>query len=797
MGVTAIGDITIAPSDADILWVGTGEDFNCRSSYYGNGVWKSYDAGKSWENMGLNDSHHISRIIIHPEDPDIVWVSSMGHLFSNNIERGVFKTTNGGKSWEKVLYIDETTGVIDMIINPENPKILYATSYEKTRNAWTFEPGGKKSRIYKTTDSGDNWEILRGGLPKGSIGRIGIDIHRSNPEILYTVIQNLNLKAGADPNAEVIFDEFTDHSFDNLIGGEVYRSDDGGKNWRKLNDPEKIDVSGKAAYSFNKIFVDPIDPDKVYIIGAGMYYSLDGGKTWPEGRNQNLFRTNFGDNRSFWIDPNDSRHIMLGSDGGIYSTWDGGKSMNHYYQLPLGEIYMVEVDNAKPYNVYIGLQDHEVWKGPSNSWSGQITNKDWVIVGMWDGMYCKVDPNNNKWLYFTSQFGAHHRVDQAVGERFNITPKAADGEDFYRYTWTTPIIISPHNSKTIYAGAQKLLRSTDQGDNWKAISPDLTDNNKKKIAGTGHMMYCTITTISESPVSPGLIWVGTDDGHIHLTKDNGNTWLELTEKITHLGAPANRWVSRVVASSHKAGTAYITKSGYRNDDFKAYIFRTNDYGETWSDISSNLPDYPVNVVFEDKKNSNLLFLGNDHGVYFSLDKGEKWQSLKVNMPPVVVRDLLVHPTENDLVVGTYGRAAWITDISPLQQFTSEIQQKDFHLFNIDPKPTMNYSQQANWGNYHMTGSNHIGTENEQSGLEIWYYFKTGDANDAVLYITDENGKHIYSRSIKVKAGINKIYWGSRRSKPGKYIVSFEWNGEKISKKAVLEPGLIYPVLNYR
>ena len=338
--------------------------------------------------MGLKDSHHISRIIIHPKNPDIVWVSSMGHLFSNNEERGVFKTTNGGKSWKKVLYIDETTGVIDMKIDPHNPEILYATSYEKVRNAWTFEPGGEKSRIYKTTNGGANWKVLTNGLPTGPLGRIGIDIHRSDPDILYAVVQNLNLKPGADPDAEVIFDEFTDHSFDNLIGGEAYRSDDGGKNWRRLNDPDKIDVSGKAAYSFNKIFVDPLDPDKVYIIGAGMYYSLDGGKTWPRGRNQNLFRSNFGDNRSFWIDPNDSRHIMLGSDGGIYSTWDGGETMNHYYQLPLGEVYMVEVDNAKPYNVYIGLQDHEVWKAPSNSWSGQITNKDWVIVGMWDGMYC-------------------------------------------------------------------------------------------------------------------------------------------------------------------------------------------------------------------------------------------------------------------------------------------------------------------------------------------------------------------------------------------------------------------------
>jgi len=797
MGVTAIGDIAIAPSDANILWVGTGEDFNCRSSYYGNGIWKSTNAGDSWENMGLKDTHHISRIIIHPDNPNIVWAASMGHLFSNNKERGIFKTTNGGKSWQKVFYIDESTGVIDMTINLNNPDILYATSYEKVRTAWTFDPGGKKSRIYKSIDGGNNWDVLTGGLPEGSLGRIGIDIHRSNPEILYAVIQNLNLKPGADPNAEVIFDEFTDHSFDNLIGGEVYRTDDGGANWNRINDPAKIDVSGKAAYSFNKIFVDPVDPDKVYIIGAGMYYTLDGGKTWPRGRNQNLFQTNFGDNRSFWIDPADPRHIMLGSDGGIYSSWDGGKSMNHYYQIPLGEIYMIEVDNAKPYNVYIGLQDHEVWKGPSNSWSGQITNKDWVIVGMWDGMYCKVDPEDNKWLYFTSQFGAHHRENQAIGERWNITPKAPEGEDFYRYTWTTPLIISPHNSSTIYTGAQKLLRSNDRGDNWEVISPDLTDNNKVKIAGTGHVMYCTITTISESPVKEGVIWIGTDDGHIHLTKNNGETWTELTDKITRLGAPSDRWVSRVVSSNFSAGKAYITKSGYRNDDFKAYVFKTEDFGETWTDISSNLPDYPVNVIFEDKKNPDLLFLGNDLGVYFSLNNGEQWNPLKANMPPVVVRDLLVHPEENDLVVGTYGRAAWITDISPLQQFNQDIHNKNFHLFNIDPKPQMNYSQQAQWGNYHMTGSNHLSTPNEPAGLEIWYYFKKDSDENAQLQIFNNKNEQVFSRSISCKPGINKLFWNSRFASPGKYSVVLNFKDEKIEKTGVLEPRILYPVLNYK
>ena len=797
MGTSSMGDVAIAPSNPEVVWVGTGEDFNARSSYYGNGIWKSTDAGKTWENMGLKDSHHIAKIIIHPSNPYIIWVAVMGHLFSNNEERGVFKTTNGGETWEKVLYVDDATGFIDMVINPENPDILYAASYEKVRTAWTFNPGGEKSRIFKTSDGGKNWEILSGGFPDGPLGRIGIDIHRSNPDVVYAVVQNLNPKPGTDPGAEVEFDEFTDHSFDNLIGGEVYRTDDAGQNWRRINDPEKVNVSGKAAYSFNKIAVDPVDPDKVYILGAGMYYTLDGGKTWPMGGKQDLFRTNFGDNRSFWINPGDPRHMMLGSDGGIYSTWDGGKSMNHYYQLPLGEIYMVEVDNAEPYNIFIGLQDHEVWKGPSNSWSGQISNKDWVIVGMWDGMYTDVDPEDNRWLYFTSQFGAHHRVDQSIGERVNITPKAPEGEDFYRYTWTTPIVLSPHNSSVVYAGAQKLLRSDNRGDTWEAISPDLTDNNKEKIAGTGHMMYCTITTISESHVKAGVIWVGTDDGHVHLTTDNGASWTEMTDRITALDAPADRWVSRVLASNHSAGKAYVTKSGFRNDDFGAYIFETTDFGKTWKDISSGLPDYPVNVICEDRKNPDLMFIGNDIGVYFTLNGGETWMPLQANMPPVVVRDLLVHPRENDLVVGTYGRGAWITDISPLQQFTEEVQNTEFYLFEIEPKPQMNFSQQAFWGNYHMTGSNHFRTSNEPNGFEIWYYFRDDPEAEVKILVIDEDGKEVHNKMVQAGKGIQKYYWNTMKTNPGEYTVTITWNGKTLKQTGTVKERWQWPVLNYR
>jgi photosystem II stability/assembly factor-like uncharacterized protein len=797
IGVTSVGDIAVAPSNPEVIWTGTGEAFNARLSTSGNGIWKSEDAGKTWKNMGLKDSHHIAKIVIHPSNQNTVWVASMGHLFSRNEERGIFRTTDGGKTWTRVLYVDDSTGFIDLVINSNNPDILYAASYEKTRTGWTYEPGGEKSRIYKTIDGGRTWKVLGGGLPQGPLGRIGIDIHRANPEILVAVVQNLNVKPGADLSKTAPFDPFTDHSFDNLIGGEVYRSNDGGNSWKRINDPAKTDVSGKAGYSFNKINIDPVDPDKIYIIGAGMYYTLDGGKTWPSGRQQELFQTNFGDNRSFWIDPKDPRHIMLGSDGGIYSTWDGGRSMNYYYQIPLGEVYQVEVDNAIPYNLYIGLQDHETWKGPSNSWSGEVNAADWTIVGMWDGMYCKVDPEDNKWLYFTTQFGAHHRENQQTGERIPIAPQAAPGEDYYRYTWTTPLALSPHNSSIIYTGGQKLLRSLDRGNTWEAISPDLTDNDPVKRAGKGHIRYCSISTISESPLKAGVIWVGTDDGHVHLTRDFGHTWEEMTAKLTSLGAPSDRWVSRVFSSSHQQGTAYVTKSGFTFDDPKPYVYKTTDFGKSWVSISSNLPDQPVNVIYEDKKNPDLLFVGNENGVYVSLNGGSSWDPFKVNMPPVPVKDLLVHPRENDLVAGTYGRGVWITDVSPLQQFTKAVRDSGMYLFDIDPKPQINYSQQATWGNYQMTGSNQLRTPNEQNGMELWYYFSTEDKSNATIRINDESGKKIYEKSIAVKKGIGKIFWNTEQAYPGRYTVILSEKQRSVEKKGVVTGRWIWPVLNWR
>lgn len=789
---SSIGCVEIAPSNPNIIWIGTGEAYSARSSYAGNGVYKSHDGGKNWFDMGLKDSHHINRIIIHPENPNIVYVAAMGHLFSPNEERGIFKTSNGGKTWDKVLYINDQVGFIDLVINRSNPDILFAASYDMKRYPWHLEAGGPKSRIYTTRDGGSSWSVVEGGLPAGNLGRIGIDIHRADPNILYAVIQNLNPDPDylADPKQG--FDEFTDNSYDALIGGQVFKSTDAGKTWKDIS-PEGLDVSGKAAYSFNMIYADPLNPDVAYIIGAGMNYTLDGGKSWPKGwRDKTKFRSNFGDNRCFWIDPTDSRHIMLGSDGGIYNSWDAGEHMHHYYHIPAQEIYHVEVDDAEPYNIYLGLQDHETWKGPSNNWSGSIGIEDWVITGMWDGMYTKVDHENNRWLYFTTQFGKHHREDQLTGTREEISPKAPEGKG-YRYTWTTPLLLSPHNSSIIYTGAQCLLRSFDRGNNWEEISPDLTDNDPVKIAGQGHIMYCTITSIDESPLKAGILWAGTDDGHVHVSQNHGIIWTEVTENLTKAGAPEHSWVSRVVASKHLNGRAYLAKSAYREDIFEPYVYTTEDYGQSWTPINKGLPSAPVSVIFEDAENENLLYAGTDVGVYVSFNRGKEWITLNQNMPVVPVRDLLVHPREKDLVVATYGRGAWIMDVAPFAEMTEENLEKDVYLFKIADKPQKNFSDRMGWGNQQMTGDSHLRTPNEPSGLEVYYHLKKKTKDPVEFTVTDLNNNILSKGKGENTAGLHKTLLNTFRLAPGTYLVSMTIGKETFTQTAKVKEPYIWSV----
>jgi photosystem II stability/assembly factor-like uncharacterized protein len=747
----AVGDVTVAPSNSNIVWVGTGDAFTSRSSYAGDGVYKSTDAGRTWTNMGLRDSHHISRIAVDPANPDVVYVAAMGHLYSTNPERGVFKTTNGGATWDRVLFVNDKIGVIDLVMDPRNASVLYAATYDKQRLPWQMINGGPESGIYKTTDGGQSWNRLAGGLPAGRIGRIGLDIYLKNPDILYAVIENDNARAGAPP---------TPTGATTTVGGEVYRTADAGRTWTKMN-ADDYNVSPKGPYYFSQIRVDPNNDQHLLVTQDGYRRSLDGGRTWNAPA---VFPRMFGDYRTLWIDPENSDRMIAGSDGGIAISYDGGRTSDHYANIPVGEIYSIGYDMEDPYNLYAGLQDHEHWKGPSNGPLGRVTVWDWLAVGDNDGIFTQVDPTDSRWLYTSRQYGGHTRVDQKLGYETNIWPVRTQG-DPYRFLWATPIHISPHDSKVIYAGAQVLLRSTDRGDHWAEISPDLSSNDKTRILPEseggvpGGIPWFAITTISESPVTRGVIWAGTSDGKVQMTRNDGGAWTDATAALTAAGAREDAYVSRVRASSHVAGRAYVSKSGYKFDDFKPYLYRTEDFGAHWTSIAANLPNEPINVVYEDAKNPNLLFVGSDTGVFVSIDRGTRWVKMNNNMPNIPVHDLAVHPRENDLILGTYGRDFWITNIGPLQELTDAVLAEDAHLFSI--KPTV---QRITWSfgaNDYLFGQRHLQTPNEPNGMVIRYYLKAAATGAASIVVADAAGQEIARLQGGAAAGINSVVWNTR------------------------------------
>ncbi len=797
----SIGDVAVAPTDANIVWVGTGEAYCARSSHAGDGVYKSTDAGKTWTNMGLRDSHHIARIVIHPKNPDIVYMAVMGHLFTPNAERGVFRTVDGGKTWERMLSVNDKIGAIDLVMSNANPSVLYAAMYDKVRLPWHYEIGGPESALYKTTDGGKTWSRLGGGLPTGRVGRIGIDMLQKDPNILYAVVENANPRL-ATPQ-EVEQDKLRNRpSPVRTNGNEVYRTDDAGKTWRKVNTGYEAALD-KAPYSFNQLRLDQQDPNTVYITGQSLYSTNDGGKTWHglTWPSDGVMPNAFGDWRCMWVDPQDPNRLIFGSDGGVNISYDRGKTSHHAYNIPLTEFYAVGIDMEDPYNIYGGLQDHDSWKGPSNGWSGDITLSDWVTVGGGDGMYNQVDPTDSRWLYNNREFGAMWRLDQKTGIQTAIQPQRAAGKEPLRFNWTPPIHLSPHNPSIVYVGAQVLFRSLDRGDHWEEMSPDLTTNDKSRQGGAGNITFCTIFSVSESPVRPGIIWVGADDGKVQVTRDGGATWTDRTSKIAAAGGPENFWVSRVLASPHEAGTAFVTKSGMRFDDFRPCIYKTTDYGETWTSIIGNLPhDKSINVVFQDRKNPNLLFVGTEQGVYVTIHGGATWLPLKNNMPWVKVTDLIVHPRESDIVVGTYGRGVWVTDITPLQEINDSVLAEDVYLFDVEPR-TQRIT--GGIGNYRLLGDSHLFTPNEPNAIVINYHLKDKAAGPAKLTVTDPYGRVLAEISGPGAAGLNAAQWNMRARPqaqqgpraggmgsgamvdPGEYVVTLEVAGKKLTKKAVI------------
>jgi photosystem II stability/assembly factor-like uncharacterized protein len=722
--VIGIGDIAVNWKTGTI-WVGTGEVNSSRSSYAGIGMYKSTDKGKTWQYAGLPESHHIGAIKLHPTNDNIVWVAALGHLYSPNRERGVFKTTDGGKTWKHTLFVDDNTGAVELEINPQNPKELYAAAWYRTRRAWNFEESGRTSGIYKSTDGGETWNRLNSdgsGFPNGSnVGRIGLAVYPKNPQIVYAILDNQQAKPDTAKKDSLVYalselqnlskEQFAsleenkldtllkrnrltprysaksikelvatgqiqstalyDYLFVNTgfegspIGAEVYRSDNAGQSWRKTNEKE-IPIFFTYGYYFGKIYVSPSNPDKVFALGVTLHMSTDGGKTWKEIDKANVHA----DHHALWVNPNRDSHIINGNDGGVNISYDDGATWFKANSPALGQYYAVTVDNARPYNVYGGMQDNGVWWGPSNN----RESVNWHDTGDYpfkrimggDGMQVQVDTTDNLTTYTGFQFGNYSRLNRTNprGTAKRITPRHELGEKPLRFNWQSPILLSPHNQQVLYFGSNKIYRSFNRGDTMIALSGDLTKGGRE-----GDVPYGTLTTISESPKRFGLIYTGTDDGNIHVSKDAGFSWqLISAPKSKGLSLPQNLWVSRVAASSHKTERVYISLNGYRYDDFNPYLFVSEDYGATWTAIGKDLPAEPINVIKEDPKNENIIYVGTDGGLYVSFNKGQSFMMWNKGMPKSIpVHDIAIQTRENEIVLGTHGRSIYIAKLDEVQK----------------------------------------------------------------------------------------------------------------------------------
>jgi photosystem II stability/assembly factor-like uncharacterized protein len=830
-GSCSVGDLAICQSDPNIVWVGTGEPNNRQSSSIGDGIYKSTDAGKSFTNVGLKDSQSIARIVIDPRDCNTLYVAAVGHLFGPNKERGVYKTTDGGKTWASIKFIDEDTGFTDIVIDPGDSKTLYAASYQRRRTPWGFNGGGPGSGIWKTTDAGKSWVKMAGaGLPEGTLGRIGLDVSRSNPNVVYAQIEvgAATGAGGGEPTPEEVAARIREQQQQQQQQADpkrsgVWRSDDRGKTWRIMSN------NNNRPMYYSQIRIDPKNDQTIYTCGAPFYKSTDGGKTFAV-----VDGIAHSDHHAVWINPQNSNHILLGNDGGLDVSYDQAATWEFVNTIPVGQFYAVGVDMRKPYYVYGGLQDNGSWGAPSAVRGPGITNADWFRIGGGDGFYVQVDPTDHNTIYVESQNGNIQRLDLRTGRGVSIRPRAASrprqpqpaqaapganpeaagaqpagpqasgaqqpaqpqpqppaqqfgfgqpqtsnivpappvGEQ-YRFNWNMPIHISPHNPRTIYVGANKFFKSVDRGDTWTA-SADLTkqiDRNKLSIMGVagdkpmaskndGASNYGNITTIAESPLLPGLIWVGTDDGNIQVSRDGGATWTNVAANIK--GAGENNQVSRVEPSRFDAGTCYVAIDAHRANDWKPYIFVTRDFGATWQSVSNNLPVGNVNVIREDLKNKNLLFVGTEYGLYISLDGGAEWKRFMTGLPVVRVDDLVIHPRENDLVVGTHGRSVYILDdITPLQQMAGATG-KDAHLFDV--RPGTQWLRDATLGRY-IGGAKNFVAENPQPGTAVSYYLKSAPSGDVKITISDITGKVVRSIDGTKETGINRVRWDLRTDPP--------------------------------
>ena len=741
----SVGAIAIAPSDVNVIWLGTGEGDPRNSVSYGNGVYRSVDRGDTWKHVGLDGTERIKRIAIDPRDPDVAYVCALGREWGSNADRGVFKTSDGGGTWVKVLYLDENTGCSDLAMDLSNPRILFAGMWTFRRRPWRFDDGGGETALYRSKDGGTTWEKLTNGLPEGPMARIGVAIARSDPEIMYMVTE-------------------AKHE------GTLFRSEDGGDTWRMVHDNPNINFR---PFYYSDIRVDPNNPNIVYSLSGGLYKSIDGGRTFNR-----IARGVHGDHQSFWIDPLDSDRILSGSDGGFQISYDAGETWDIINNVTLAQFYQIDVDDQDPYYVCGGLQDNGNWCGPSNSLhSAGIIKDDWFRISGGDGFYSQSVPGRPHLIYTNSQGGNIMLTDTRSGATRRIHPypkivgSAGDamlGHE-YRFNWDAPIHLSPHDPATVYWGGNVLFRSRDFGYTWNVISPDLTTNDPEKQRSSGGEIYTdntaaefhtTILTIAESSVEADVIWVGTDDGNIQITRDGGATWTEVGRRIR--GLPAYAWIAKIEASPHDSGTAFVAVDNHRSDDFRPYVFMTTDYGRNWRNLSTALPqdDY-VKVVRQDPRNPNLLYVGMERGIYASWEMGRNWISIRNGLPAVSVRDIQIQRRENDLVIGTHGRGAYILDdLTPLQALTDALD-GDATLFPIRRATRWQIaSRDASLGQRSYRAAN------PPRGALIHFYLRAAPEREVTLSIADAAGEEIRSITLRdLEAGVNRTVWDLRYEAP--------------------------------
>jgi len=738
----SIGCVAVDPQKPDqVIWAGTGETWTRNSVSVGNGIYKTTDGGRSWKHLGLEASERISSIAIHPDNPDVVFVGVLGALWGDSAERGVYKTADGGQTWEKIFYLNETTGCSDLAMHPENPDVLYAAFWEFRRTAWSFNSGGKHSALYKSTDGGKTWSKIHNGFPEGKLGRIAVAIAPSKPDRLYAVIES---EKDEDKG--------------------LYRSEDGGLSWTQTNSDFELAVR---PFYFSRLVVSPHDPDMVCKAGLSGSISEDGGKTF-----RTIGSGVHADVHDFFFNPLHEDQLILGCDGGVYRSWDGGNVWEMVKGLPLSQYYHVTVDNEKPFNVYGGLQDNGSWVGPSAKRSGAVLDRDWVSVGYGDGFRVYPHPEDPNILYSEMQ-GAEKiwRVNRAKNQAKIIKPYPEKGQPKLRFNWNPPITTSPHEPDRLYAGSQFLHKSEDRGESWETISPDLTTNdpakqNQEESGGlskdnSGAENHCTIFAIGESPIDENIIWVGTDDGNVQVTYNGGKDWRNVTANYKDL-VPEHTWVYHIEPSSFDPNTAYAVFDGHTQNDLTPYVLKTTDGGKTWTSIATEEIEGFARSIQEDYVNPNLLYLGTEFGLYITIDGGQSWNKFTNNMPAVAVHHLTLHPRDHALVLGTHGRGIIIIDdITPLRALTPEVAAKKVHFFE---RPPSIIREPTAFGGYAQMGD--FRGENPSSAAQIVYYLKSRHTfGKMTMEVFDENGEKVADLSPGKAKGINVVAWNYRYKMP--------------------------------